>query len=75
MTCPGFCDMELPKKLLKLTGIILTFFSIMNVIRKKPKVLIDTRPGIRAIINVMLCYVFFILIWRVIALYKNIQSN
>ena len=24
---------------------------------------------------IMLCYVFFILIWRVIALYKNIQSN
>ena len=23
----------------------------------------------------MLCYVFFILIWRVIVLYKNIQSN
>ena len=25
--------------------------------------------------GVMLCYVFFILIWRVMALYKNIQSN
>ena len=35
----------------------------------------DDQSNDQSLCYVMLCYVFFILIWCVIALYKNIQSN